>query len=141
MLLAARSEAQSLPSVSAKAYGGQPTTLSATGWIAKIDRRGNRIILAPTKPFWAPPPSGSSRIILWPREVYFSVSVTFGTKVTIDGQKAKLSQLAPDQDAVVQYTLNETTVGSAAYQVRCMATRIDARTRAPPARKKESKKR
>src|ERR1700730_2529494 len=109
---------------------GQPSTLTASRSIARVDRRSGRIFLACSKPFWAPGPTGSARIILWPPDVFFSVSIS-GTAITIDGKKAGFGQLAEGQNAVVQYTLRLSNVGLYAGYVHCVATRMDVRTSAP----------
>ena len=118
---------------------GQASILAASGSIAKVDRRSGRIFLACSKPFWAPGPGGSARIILWPPEVLFSVSIS-GTAITIDGKKAGFDQLAEGQNGVVQYTLNLSNVGMYAGYVHCVATRVDVRTSAPKKKQEDKRK-
>jgi hypothetical protein len=123
--------AHQLPWTSAQ-EGGQPTTLTATGPIAVVDRSGGRVFLTPTKPFWAPPPSGRNRIIQWPADTLFVVRVSAVIPITIDGKRAGFTQLAIGQNMNVQYELSQGFYGG----VSCVALRIDARTASPP--KKET---
>jgi hypothetical protein len=115
-----------LPSVVAH-DDGQASMLSASGSIAKVDRKSGRVFLACSRPFWAPGPNGSSRITLWPAEVLLTVAIS-GTAITIDGKKAGFDQLSEGQNAVVRYTLHLSMSGMYAGYVHCVARRVDVRT-------------
>src|SRR5438552_2051743 len=119
-------QAADLPSVWARSDAPY-SVLTASGSIAALDRKWRRVFLASSKPFWAPGPSASARITLWPTQVLLSVSVSIGTAITLDGKKARFEQLAPDQSAVIQYMFSVNY--NVSSSVKCFARRIDARTK------------
>jgi hypothetical protein len=129
-------EVQHLPAVYAQDRGGLPTTLSASGPIAVIHRQQARVFLLPTKPFWAPPPSGTNRIVRWPPDTLFVVSVSATVPITIDGKKAGFAQLAVGQNLDVQYVLTEGFYGG----VSCAATRMDVPSPSAPKTEKDNRK-
>jgi hypothetical protein len=114
---------------------GQASTESVSGSIAAIDQNRTRVILDPAKPFWAPGPEGNARVILWPTTVKFSVTVSIGTAITMDGKKAGLDQLAVGQRVAIQYGFALSSIGPYAHHTHCIARRIDIQTPASPKEK------
>jgi hypothetical protein len=108
--------------------GGKLSHLRASGRIVQVHKT-RRVLIAPSKPFWAPWPT-ANRVTLLPTQVKFVFVVSFATKITVDGKKAKFGQLAQGQYVDVEYYVNE----NAAYGISvvdCYARRIDVRTSAP----------
>jgi hypothetical protein len=128
-LFFARGAACELPSVWARAEG-QPSTLTANGTIAAVDRRYSRVFLYCRKPFWAPGPNASTQIILWPTQVALAVAIK-GTAIKLDGKKAGFDQLAKGQEVVLQYCLERSYIGNFPG-VHCVALRMDLRTPSAP---------
>jgi hypothetical protein len=137
VLLCTRGRAEELPSTWAHS-NGLYSTLTASGSIFAVDRKWSRVFLDSAKPFWAPGPSGSAKITLWPTQVLFSVSVGMGTAITIDGKKASFSQLAAGQKATIQYILSVNY--NVSSSLKCVATRIDVRTPSAPKKGGEASK-
>lgn len=136
MFLFAQGSGWALPSTTVGG-SGQGSTVTATGVLVGIDQNGTRLILDPDKPFWAPGPEGNARITLWPTQVKFSVVVSFGTAVTIDGKKASLNQLAIGQNATIQYGFALSSIGPYAHHLHCVGRRVDARTASSPKTKEK----
>jgi hypothetical protein len=102
---------------------GLATVFTASGKLEAFSRQVGGIAFFSNKPFWGPPHYGREKIVLWPADTLFVLSVAGPTPITVDGKKAKFTDLVAGQNVSVQYQL---TVGAWGPMI-CTAVRIDVR--------------
>jgi hypothetical protein len=102
---------------------------STTGRISDVNRRVAKVTIHSATPFYAPWNPSVAICALWPTSAPLIVHVSNGVRITIDGKKAGLDQLAVGQTVAIEYSIYVFFKGG--NEVFCGARKIAAWTTAP----------
>ena len=102
---------------------------STTGRISDVNRRVAKVTIHSATPFYAPWNPSVAICALWPTSAPLIVHVSNGVRITIDGKKAGLAQLAVGQTIAIEYSIYVFFKGG--NEVFCGARKIAAWTAAP----------